>query len=148
MAKTTYIATAPDGSEHRRTTDRTYTHAVLVEGPNGWKVAGFCGRRDLAEKKRAEYPGSVVAEAMPVDGRALGDDAENDEPSEVAEDNKATIGALVAELLTDPALGYGEIAAAVKARFPEAQTSARSVASTACVLRKKGVEIPSRRQRT
>ena len=29
-AKTTYIATDPDGGEHTRTTHRTYTHAVLV----------------------------------------------------------------------------------------------------------------------
>lgn len=32
---TTYVATAPDGSEHTRKTDRTYTHAVLVEGKEG-----------------------------------------------------------------------------------------------------------------
>lgn len=146
MAKTTYIATAPDGSEHRRTTDRTYTHAVLLDGPDGWKAVGFCGRPDLAEKKRAEHPGSVVAEAVPVDGRALGDEAKRDEQPEAAESDRATVGALVAELLTDPGLQYGEIVAAVKERFPEAQTSARSVASTACVLRKKGVEVPSRRQ--
>lgn len=30
MSKTTYIATAADGTEHTRTTDRVYTHAVLI----------------------------------------------------------------------------------------------------------------------
>lgn len=30
--KTTYVATAPDGSTHTRTSARTYTHAVLVFG--------------------------------------------------------------------------------------------------------------------
>lgn len=30
MAKTKYIAVDPDGGEHNRSTDRTYTHAVLV----------------------------------------------------------------------------------------------------------------------
>ena len=52
MTKTTYVATAPDGSEHVRKTERTYTHAVLLEGKEGWEAVGFCGRPDLAEKKR------------------------------------------------------------------------------------------------
>ena len=30
MTKTTYVATAPNGSQHIRKTDRTYTHAVLL----------------------------------------------------------------------------------------------------------------------
>ena len=30
--ETTYVATAPDGSTHTRTSARTYTHAVLVFG--------------------------------------------------------------------------------------------------------------------
>lgn len=78
---------------------------------------------------------------------ALGEHAKHDESPKAAESDKATVGALVAKLLSDPGLGYGEIVAAVKERFPEAQTSARSVASTACMLRRKGVEVPSRRQR-
>ncbi|MBP2451974.1 MULTISPECIES: hypothetical protein [Mycolicibacterium] len=32
--KTTYVATAPDGSTRTRTSTRTYTHAVLVFGRN------------------------------------------------------------------------------------------------------------------
>jgi hypothetical protein len=62
MTKTTYVAIAPDGSQHARKTDRTYTHAVLVEGKEGWGAVGFCGRPDLAEKKRGEHPGSIVVE--------------------------------------------------------------------------------------
>lgn len=145
MAKTTYIATAPDGSEHRRTTDRTYTHAVLVEGPDGWKAVGFCGRPDLAEKKRADHPGSVVAEAVPMDGRPLGGEAKRDEPSEASE--KRTVGRLVEELLMDEALDYAAIVDRVLADFPEAKTTTRSVASVAATLRKKGVEVTTRRRR-
>lgn len=60
--KTTYVATAPDGSTHTRTSARTYTHAVLATDRNDdkdgnpvpkWIVTGFCGRPDLAEKLRA-----------------------------------------------------------------------------------------------
>lgn len=150
MAKTTYIATAPDGSQHRRATDRTYTHAVLVEGPEGWKVVGFCGRPDLAEKKRAEHPGSLAVEVVPTDGRALGDEAKHDEPPEATESTDAservTVGATVRRLLIETDLGYVEIVDAVKARFPKARTSTRSVASVASALRRDGEAIPFRRR--
>lgn len=64
--KTTYVATAPDGSTHTRTSARTYTHAVLVTDRNvdcygkdvpKWGAVGFCGRPDLAEKLRAKSAG-------------------------------------------------------------------------------------------
>lgn len=60
--KTTYVATAPDGTEHTRKSTRTYTHAVLATDRNldgygnpqpQWILTGFCGRPDLAEKLRA-----------------------------------------------------------------------------------------------
>ncbi|WP_346407477.1 hypothetical protein [Mycolicibacterium conceptionense] len=59
--KATYVATDPDGTEHTRTSTRTYTHAVLATDRNldcygnpvpKWIVTGFCGRPDLAEKLR------------------------------------------------------------------------------------------------
>lgn len=59
---------------------------------------------------------------------------------------KQTVGALVAKLLADPALGYEKIVSRVRTEFPTAQTSARSVASTASVLRRNGHSIPIRRR--
>lgn len=59
---------------------------------------------------------------------------------------KQTIGTLVAKLLADPALGYDEIIELVKTDFPQANTSTRSVASTASVLRRKGFDIPIRKR--
>lgn len=59
---------------------------------------------------------------------------------------KQTIGAFVAELLVDPTLGYEEIIELVLADFPQANTSTRSVASTASVLRRKGFDIPIRKR--
>jgi len=173
---TTYIATAPDGAEVTRKTDRTYSHAVLLEGngPEGpvWKAAGFCGRLDLAHKKQIEHPGSVIVEV-----KALGD-AQTDKPkAEATEDaeptkdetvgrpeqepsvdekirnakvtgpeRKGTIGELVHELLMDETLDYVTIVDRVMAKFPDAKTTARSVASVAAVLRKKGAEVPKRRK--
>ena len=55
-----------------------------------------------------------------------------------------TVGALVKELLMDASLTYAEIVARVMAAHPQANTSARSVASTAAVLRKGGAEVPKR----
>lgn len=59
---------------------------------------------------------------------------------------KQTVGALVTTLLADPSLGYDEIIELVKVDFPQAQTSTRSVASTASVLRRKGFDIPIRKR--
>ncbi|MBN7786699.1 hypothetical protein JYP51_17355 [Ponticoccus gilvus] len=172
MTKTTYVATAPDGSQHTRKTYRTYTHAVLIEGEEGWGAVGFCGRTDLAEKKRGEHPGSIVVECCVLGDRAadmpeaeVKENAEptapeaNDKPErEQTVDEKIaaatvhgpgpkrTIGSLVQELLMDPDLGYLAIVDRVVAEFPDAKTSVRSVASVAAVMRKKGVDVPIRRK--
>ncbi|CTQ33910.1 hypothetical protein [Jannaschia rubra] len=148
MTKTTYVATAPDGSQHTRKTDRTYTHAVLLESEEEWTAVGFCGRPDLAEKKRSEHPGSIVVKCSVLGDRAA--DMPEAEATEKASDSpseqpKPTIGSMVQELLMDEALDYATIVDAVVAEFPNAQTSARSVASVASVLRKKGVDVPMRR---
>lgn len=34
-----------------RTTERKYTHAVVIEGDNGYSVLSYHGKRELAEKK-------------------------------------------------------------------------------------------------
>lgn len=162
MTKTTYVATAPDGTELTRKTDRTYTHAVLLEnnGPDGpvWGIAGFCGRLDLAQKKQTEHPGSIVVEvqvlgAVPADThepeateKAEALDHEAGGASEQPSEPKITIGAVVQELLMDVDNAYVEIVAEVKRRFPDAKTTARSVASVAATLRKKGVDVPTRRK--
>jgi len=52
----------------------------------------------------------------------------------------------VQELLMDVDNAYVEIVAEVKRRFPDAKTTARSVASVAATLRKKGVDVPTRRK--
>lgn len=145
------------------------THAVLLEGKEGWGAVGFCGRPDLAEKKRREHPGSIVVECGILGDRAADmpalEAAEHAEP--VASDApereqtvdekiaaatvhgpkpKRTIGSLVQELLMDPDLGYHAILDRVMAEFPDAKTSVRSVASVAAVLRKNGIDVPMRRR--
>ena len=173
MTKTTYVATAPDGSQHTRKTDRTYTHAVLVEGKEGWGAVGFCGRPDLAEKKRGEHPGSIVVECGVLGDRAPDmpevEASENPEPTAPTADDapereqtvdekiaaatvhgpepKRTIGSLVQELLMDETLGYEAILEQIKAQFPAAKMSVRSIASVAANLRKRSVDAPMRRKK-
>jgi len=60
---------------------------------------------------------------------------------------KRTIGSLVQELLMDPDLGYEAILEQVKAQFPAAKTSVRSIASVAANLRKRSVDVPMRRKK-
>lgn len=60
--------------------------------------------------------------------------------------DRGAVGRMVAELLADPALGYEAIVEAVRDKFPAANTTVRSVASTACVMRKKGAAVPVRRK--
>jgi hypothetical protein len=177
MTNTTYVAVAPDGSRQTRTTHRTYTHAVLAEGADGWGAVGFCGRLDLAEKKQVEHPGSLVVEAFPSTGETFGAEPADETRDEVAENTtaaaqpsddapgqeqtvdekiasakvhgpepKRTIGSLVQELLMDRTLDYLTIVNRVKAEFPDAKTSVRSVASVAAVLRRNGAGVPHRRK--
>lgn len=73
-------------------------------------------------------------------------DHEADGASEQPSEPKITIGAVVHELLLDVDHTYVEIVAEVKRRFPDAKTTARSVASVAATLRKKGVDVPTRRK--
>ena len=154
---TTYVATAPDGSEHTRKTDRTYSHAVLLEGKDGWTVVGFCGRLDLAQKKQGEHPGSIFVEVRELGATeadetkaVAAEDAEraNHEAEEAAETGrpKLTISRLTEKLLMDETLGYAAIVDQVVAEFPGAKTTKRSVASVAAVMRRRGVEVPMRRK--
>ena len=54
-----YVATAPDGTKFTRSTERAYTHAVLVWCPSWrdqvwkWHINGFCGSATLATKSAA-----------------------------------------------------------------------------------------------
>jgi hypothetical protein len=54
------------------------------------------------------------------------------------------IGSYIAELLAHPEFNYEQIAFRVRQRFPGAQTSVKSVASTARDLRRRGVAVPTR----
>jgi len=63
---------------------------------------------------------------------------------------KPQVGRLVAQLLTGERtsrLSFADIAERVRRRIPEAQTTARSVASVAHHLRAAGQPIPDRRAR-
>ena len=69
--------------------------------------------------------------------------------TETADEPKPTrgaVGTLVKELLLNADLTYAEIVTRVMAAQPQANTSTRSVASTAAVLRKGGVAVPTRRK--
>lgn len=46
----------------------------------------------------------------------------------------------------DPGLCYEEIVARMVAEYPDAQSTPRSVASVAAVLKKKGTQVPMRRR--
>lgn len=146
------------GSEHTRKTYRTYSHAVLQEGKDGWAVVGFCGRPDLAQKKQGEHPSSISVEVRELGATETDEskaeateDAEQatQEAEDVAEDDKPklTISRLTEKLLMDETLGYAEIVDRVVAEFPGAKTTTRSVASVVAVLRKKGADVPTRRSR-
>lgn len=158
MTDTTYVAVAPDGTELTRKTHRVYTHAVLTEGSDGWSAAGFCGRLDLAEKKAASLEGGVVVEAAvraPPDPLAMDEEKSVDQKIREAKVTvpegampKQTIGGLVRELLVDDAApSYDLIVEAVLRKFPDAKTTRRSIASSACTLRRMGVSVPMRSKR-
>lgn len=51
---------------------------------------------------------------------------------------------MVEDLVRNTTLSYADIVAKVKAEFPQANTSTKSVASVACCMRKKGIHVPLR----
>lgn len=51
---------------------------------------------------------------------------------------------MVEHLVRDTNMSYADIVAKVREEFPTANTSTKSVASVACVMRKKGVNVPLR----
>lgn len=59
---------------------------------------------------------------------------------------RGAIGAMSIELLTASDEPYADIVAKIKAVYPAAMTTARSLASVAMDLRRDGVEVPSRRK--
>ena len=59
---------------------------------------------------------------------------------------RGAVGRLVVELLADPDLSYEAIVDRVRAEHPTAATTVRSVASTACLMRKRGADVPVRRK--
>jgi hypothetical protein len=64
------------------------------------------------------------------------------------EEPPSTVGRLVEALLVadEGSWSYADVVAEVRRQFPEARTSTRSVASVAADLRKRGVDVPTRRR--
>ncbi len=50
----------------------------------------------------------------------------------------------VEALVRDTTMSYADIVETVREEFPNANTSTKSVASVACVMRKKGIPVPLR----
>lgn len=68
-----------------------------------------------------------------------------EEPVDAPRPSHGAINAMVKDLLTDPDLSYEAIVDRVLAAHPTARTTARSVASTASVMRRKGENVLRRR---
>lgn len=93
-------------------------------------------------------PPHALAEPTPVGGEKNEvDQVPGNETTAEPKPKRGAVGALVKELLLDGSLTYAEIVTRVMAAHPLANTSARSVASTAAVLRKGGTQVPTRQAR-
>jgi hypothetical protein len=72
--KTTFIATAPDGTRFTRTSaTREYTSAVLAFSNGTWGEISFNGRQDLAVKEAAKWTARFGLDqviVVPVEKRA------------------------------------------------------------------------------
>jgi hypothetical protein len=109
--------------------DRAFV-ASLDEEADGQPPVAAADLGDVA----ADVPEAVAAE----------DQAGSQEP--VGGPARGSINAMVKDLLADPDLSYEAIVDRVKAAHPGARTTARSVASTASVMRRKGETVPMRRK--
>lgn len=108
-------------------------------------------RTDLVEQARRlcrEHKIGMAAFDWPATAEAEGTVADvEDAPAteEAATSAPRSIGEMVEQLLMDPSLNYVEIASRVRAQFPHARTTNRSVASVAKAMRAKGVDVARRR---
>lgn len=69
-----------------------------------------------------------------------------DEASEAPKTERGAIGRMVIDLLTKTDDDYATMVGKIKEAYPEAKTTARSIASIAADLRRDGVEVKSRRK--
>lgn len=103
----------------------------------------FVASLDSHGAVEADEPEATVTEDQTGSHEPVAEAA--DLPPAAAAPARGGVNALVTRLLADPGLSYTDIVAQVVAAYPAAQTSARSVASTASVLRRKGTPVPMRR---
>lgn len=124
MANEVLIPIAPSGNRVVTAEDLAADAAFLDDEADGHMPEQPLGDdpADMPEAKAAEEP-----------------EAEAQQPAH------ASINAMVKGLLADPDLCYEAIVDQVKATHPDARTTARSVASTASVMRRKGEMVPMRR---
>ncbi len=89
----------------------------------------------------------MEAEARALDAERQ-KEAEAERPERAEPEAKAPrgqLGKMVEHLLVTSGASYGEIVRLVRAQFPQARTTAKSVASVAHALRKKGLPVVARR---
>jgi hypothetical protein len=113
--------------------------AVAAEERARAEVGGSARRRRVVEALRAK---TVENGCTP--GEAEAARAKAKELAAAGRPARGAIGAMCAALLRT-GLPYGEIAARVRARYPDARTTARSLASVASDLRAAGVPVAARR---
>lgn len=96
----------------------------------------------------AEETSQEPAASDPTDleGRTESDQEADEAKPEEPAIPRGAIGAMSIELLSTTELPYEDIVAAIKAKYPTAKTTARSLASVAMDLRRDGVDVPSRRK--
>lgn len=88
---------------------------------------------------------SVRSADLPNEGVTV-DDVDEEATRLLTPIPRGAIGAMSIELLTASDEPYADIVAKIKAVYPAAMTTARSLASVAMDLRRDGVEVPSRRK--
>ena len=141
----------------------TITTRELLQTLNALRIAN--GKTELsAWKSSREKLEVAIADLQSVDrtdptmpmgenGNSLVDpldelsDLTSDEPipATIQKSPRGAIGALVIELLVTE-MPYEDIVKQVRETYPDAKTTARSIASVAMDLRRDGVNVPSRRK--
>lgn len=102
---------------------------------------------ELAEMTDAEFDAALLG-GPPGDDDVLGDEPTETHESTVTEDAEKGPGesltAFVKRLLIETTMDYAAVVERVRAAYPRAKTTARSVASTASVMRKSGLVVQKR----
>lgn len=119
--------------------------AAIQAELEAWQGEKPEGQTEEPEQQTGDQPETQTDETEEPSDDDQPDETQTD-VSEAPKTERGAIGRMVIDLLTKTDDDYATMVGKIKEAFPEAKTTARSIASIAADLRRDGVDVKSRRK--